>query len=182
MLFEIAEIEQNRRRVDKCSDSTRDINMFWRRTRTPASAGVPLRRGLGRTRNCAATRTPASAGVPLRLDYRDSLRLSLSSHPCFGGGSTETHVLRSYKRLARTRTPASAGVPLRLLGSPQGSRRPWARTPASAGVPLRHNLNKHNRSYDCSHPCFGGGSTETWQVFGVVGRVHLAPLLRRGFH
>ena len=35
---------------------------------------------------------------------------------------------------------------------------------------------------DASHPCFGGGSTETFICFISTPLSKLAPLLRRGFH
>ena len=104
------------------------------------------------------------------------------SHPCFGGGSTETYSIFKFSYFIRSRTPASAGVPLRPLHMHRSIR----------PIP--------------SHPCFGGGSTETNDVFAVVQDFHprtpasagvplrpndgttkdqtgeLAPLLRRGFH
>ena len=113
-----------------------NFNVFS--TRTPASAGVPLRRGKRRIQvHVHSPRTPASAGVPLRLCRAYHVSYTIHSHPCFGGGSTETRFFIEPVSNITTRTPASAGVPLRLF--------------YYRAVDLMLN----------SHPCFGGGSTET---------------------
>ena len=62
------------------------------RPRTPASAGVPLRRNILFNATLFNTaRTPASAGVPLRRDSQRRIIRQDNSHPCFGRGSTETY-------------------------------------------------------------------------------------------
>ena len=83
------------------------------------------------------SRTPASAGVPLRLARREKPRHYLISHPCFGRGSTETRRHSRFRHPTASRTPASAGVPLRHSCHPPSLQRMRSRTPASAGVPLR---------------------------------------------
>ena len=73
MLFDIAKYIRVFCRVVKSSESAFGINVFQRCSRTPASAGAPLRQG----------------GADLTRCIRST------SHPRFGGGPIETCTARS---------------------------------------------------------------------------------------